>query len=303
MTRADDDSWDLASSVGATATMVAAGRAVASRDPKELINDPFAAPLVRAVGIDFFTRIADGELTVADLDPQSAPRVQANIDEVAVRTRFFDDHFAAATARGIRQAVILAAGLDARAYRLRWPDGTVVYEIDQPRVIEFKTRTLARLGAEPTAERRTVAADLRHDWPAALTAAGFDPAAPTAWIAEGLLIYLPPDAQDRLFDDIDALSAPGSAVATEYVPALRDFDPDKARAATAEFRRHGLDLDMPSLIYHGERHHPAQYLTAEGWQMAEVSRSDLFVRYGLPAPDPDPDDPLGEIIYVSGDKP
>src|SRR5690606_6950518 len=121
MTRADDDSWDLASSVGATATMVAAGRAVASRDPNGLINDPFAAPLVRAVGIDFFTRIADGELTVADLDPQSAPRVQANIDEVAVRTRFFDDHFAAATARGIRQAVILAAGLDARAYRLRWP--------------------------------------------------------------------------------------------------------------------------------------------------------------------------------------
>ena len=123
-------------------------------------------------------------------------------EQIAVRTRYFDDFFAEATAAGIRQAVILASGLDTRAYRLDWPDGTVVYEIDQPQVIEFKTRTLADLGAAPSADRRTVGIDLRDDWPAALRAAGFDPTQPTAWIAEGLLVYLPPEAQDRLFDNI-----------------------------------------------------------------------------------------------------
>jgi methyltransferase (TIGR00027 family) len=226
--------------------------------------------------------------------------VQANIDEMAVRTKFFDDYFEAATAGGIRQAVILASGLDSRAYRLAWPDGTVVYEIDQPEVIEFKTRTLEDIGAAPTAQRRTVPIDLREDWPAALRAAGFDAGAPTAWCAEGLLIYLPPEAQDRLFDDIDALSEPGSAVATEFVPGMRDFDPEKARAATAEFRRQGLDIDMPSLIYHGERQSAAEYLTAKGWRMDSTPRSELFARYGLAVPDLGEDDPMGEIVYVSG---
>ncbi|BBX94516.1 class I SAM-dependent methyltransferase [Mycolicibacterium boenickei] len=303
MARTDGDSWDLASSVGATATLVAAGRAIASQDSHGLIDDPFAAPLVRAVGIDVFTKMVDGELSLemlGQLAPDAADRARANIDEMAVRTRFFDDYFIAAGKAGIKQAVILASGLDSRAYRLPWPDGTVVYEIDQPEVIEFKTRTLAGLGAEPTAERRTVPIDLRDDWPAALRAAGFDPAAPTAWCAEGLLIYLPPEAQDRLFDNIAALSAPGSAVATEFVPGLKDFDPEKARAATATFTQMGLNMDMPSLIYHGERHSAADYLNAKGWQMTGVVRSELFVRHGLPVPDRDENDPMGEIVYISG---
>ncbi|MDH6197821.1 methyltransferase (TIGR00027 family) [Mycobacterium frederiksbergense] len=303
MARTDDDSWDLASSVGATATLVATGRAIASRDAHGLIDDPFAAPLVRAVGIDVFTKMVDGELdldALAQLAPDAAGRARANIDEMAVRTRFFDDFFVSAAAGGIRQAVILASGLDSRAYRLPWPEDTVVYEIDQPQVIEFKTRTLADLGAAPTAHRRTVPIDLRDDWPAALQAAGLNPAEPTAWCAEGLLIYLPPEAQDRLFDNIAALSAPGSAVATEFVPGLKDFDPEKARAATATFSQIGLNLDMPSLIYHGERHSAADYLSAKGWQMTGITRSELFVRNGLPVPDRDENDPMGEIVYVSG---
>lgn len=218
MARAEGDSWDVASSVGATAAMVAAGRAVATRDPRGLIDDPYAAPLVRAVGIEFFTKVADGEFDMTELDPSSAAEMQARIDEMALRTRFFDDYFLASTAGGIRQVVILASGLDSRAYRLPWPDGTVVYEIDQPAVIDFKTSTLAGIGAEPTAERRTVAIDLREDWPAALRAAGFDSAAPTAWCAEGLLIYLPPEAHDLLFDNFTALSATGILVATDYLP-------------------------------------------------------------------------------------
>ena len=154
--RSESDSWDLATSVGATATMVAANRALASQ--AGLIDDPFAAPLVRAVGIDVYTRLVNGEIPVTDgtdFDPARMGR------GMAVRTRFYDNFFLDATRGGIRQAVIVAAGLDARAYRLPWPKGTVVYEVDMPDVIEFKTSTLRKLGAEPTAERRTVPVDFR----------------------------------------------------------------------------------------------------------------------------------------------
>ena len=302
MAREHGDSWDLASSVGATATMVATGRAIASTHEHGLIDDPFAAPLVRAVGIEAFTKMVDGELDLAALEafaPDVAARARANIDEMAVRTRFFDDYFAAAADSGIRQAVILASGLDSRAYRLPWPHGTVVYEIDQPEVIEFKTQTLAGLGAVPTAERRTVPIDLREDWPTALRQNGFDPSLPTAWLAEGLLIYLPPEAQDRLFDTIHDLSAPGSAVATEFVPELKDFDADRARDAAAGFQQLGLNMDMPSLVYHGERHSAADYLAAKGWQTTGIGRADLHTLHGLTAAVL-ADDPMREIIYISG---
>ena len=224
MPRAHDDEWDLASSVGATATMVAAGRAMATKDPRGLINDPFAEPLVRAVGLELFTKMMDGDLDLEAIENSSPVRLQAMIDGMAVRTRYFDDYFIDATDAGVRQAVILASGLDSRAYRLPWPAGTVVYEIDQPRVIDFKTTTLADIGAEPTATRHAVPIDLRADWPTALKAAGIDTTAPIAWLAEGLLIYLPPEAQDRLFDNITALSVPGSTIATEFVPGIVDFD-------------------------------------------------------------------------------
>ncbi len=232
MSRTDADSWDVASSVGATATMVAAARALASTEPNPLIDDPFAAPLVRAVGVDFFTKLADGEISARPIGAAYTAALMTTV--MAVRTKFFDDFFLTATgggnsttatdgnsnaaSDGVRQAVILASGLDSRPYRLPWPDGTVVYEIDQPKVIEFKTATMTDIGATPTAERRTVAIDLREDWPAALRRSGFDESKPTAWSAEGLLVYLPPEAQDRLFDHITALSAPGSQLATEFHP-------------------------------------------------------------------------------------
>ncbi len=302
MSRTHDDEWDLASSVGATATFVATGRALASRDPRGLINDPFAEPLVRAVGIDFFTKILTGELDMAAIESASPGRLQSMSDGMAVRTKYFDDYFINAARNGVRQAVILASGLDARAYRLPWPAGTVVYEIDQPRVIEFKTTTLAGIGAEPTATRRTIPIDLRADWPAALQAAGFDPAAPTAWLAEGLLIYLPPEAQDRLFDNITALSAPGSMIATEFVPGIVDFDAEQMREATSTFRQFGVDVDFPSLVYAGERNHVVDYLSGKGWDVEGVTRTELFVRNGIAVPDPQDDDPLGEIIFISGSR-
>ena len=302
MARTGDDSWDLASSVGATATLVAAGRAVASTDPRGLINDPFAAPLVRAVGIDFFTRMLDGQMDLSQFPNSSPERAQAMIDAMAVRTKYFDDYLTDSTAAGVRQAVILASGLDSRAFRLPWPAGTVVYELDQPDVVEFKTRTLAGIGAQPTATRRTIGIDLREDWPTALQDAGFDPAAPTAWLAEGLLIYLPPEAQDRLFDDLTALSAPGSTVATEYVPGIMSFDADKAREMSAPLRELGMDIDMTNLVYAGERSHVMEYLREKGWRVTGSPRDELFVRYGLDVPQIEDDGPLGDIVYVSAQR-
>ena len=300
MPRAHDDNWDLASSVGATATLVAAGRAMASKDPRGLINDPFAEPLVRAVGVDFFTKMMDGELDIEAIENTPLMRMQAMVDGMAVRTKYFDDYFIGATGTGVRQVVILASGLDSRAYRLPWPAGTVVYEIDQPQVIEFKTTTLAGIGAEPLTTRRTIPIDLRQDWPAALEAAGLDTTAPTAWLAEGLLIYLPPEAQDRLFDNITALSVAGSTIATEFVPSIIDFDADRVRAMSGSLRDHGVDVDMASLVYAGERNHVVDYLRAKGWDVEGVTRTELFRRQGIDVPAAEDDDPLGEIIFISG---
>ncbi|BBZ00642.1 putative S-adenosyl-L-methionine-dependent methyltransferase [Mycolicibacterium chitae] len=305
MARTDDDTWDLASSVGATATMVAAARAMATRAEPAVIDDPYAAPLVEAVGIEFFARLARGELTAAELDGGDSPVGMSRFaDGMAARTRFFDDFFAAAAEAGIRQAVILASGLDARGYRLAWPTGTVLYEIDQPEVIEFKTTTLAGLGAQPRVDLRTVAIDLRADWPAALTAAGFDPAAPTAWIAEGLFGYLPPEGQDRLLDQISALSAPGSRLAAEGVPSQADADEDETRermqASADRWREHGFDIDFSALVFLGDRADVTSYLQAHGWSTTAATANDLLVRYGMQRLDAD--EGFAAVTYVSAEK-
>lgn len=307
MARTENDTWDLASSVGATATMVAAARAMATTADNALINDPFAEPLVRAVGVDFFTRLVTGELRPEDLDSDSETvGMQRMTDNMAVRTKFFDEFFLTATQAGIRQAVILASGLDSRAYRLAWPAGTTVYEIDQPDVIEFKTKTLAELGAEPTAKRRTVAMDLRYDWPSALIEEGFDPNQPTAWSAEGLLGYLPPAAQDRLLDTITELSAPGSRIALESVPNVNPADHEKAiermRDASERWRDHGFDLDFAELVYLGDRNEAAAYLGDHGWELTRNSVKELFAANGLPPMDEKAEEVgnFGELQYVSG---
>ncbi len=281
MRRADADSWDIASSVGATATMVAAARAIAGREPDALIDDPFAEPLVRAVGLDFFTRMLDGEFS----EVQDDGATQLITAVMAVRTRFFDDFFLESTESGIRQAVILASGLDARAYRLPWPTGTVVYEIDQPKVLEFKNSTMASIGAQPTATRRAVSIDLREDWPTALRDNGFDDSRPTAWSAEGLLVYLPPDTQDRLFDDIAALSAPGSRLATEYHPDAGASMGQRAEAFRERWQKHGFDLNPGDLFYPGERNPVVDYLTIHGWQVTARNRPEMFAEYGREFPD------------------
>ena len=283
MTRTEGDTWDLASSVGATATMVAAARAVATRRPSPVITDEFAEPLVRAVGVDLFTRLAVGDLEADDVEKGvNFPRM---VDIFAARTRYYDYYFADASCAGVRQVVIVASGLDARPYRLSWPAGTTVYEIDQPEVIEFKTATLSQLGAVPAAEHRTVGIDLRDDWPAALQAAGFDPTAPTAWLAEGVLIgFLPPEAEVRLLDNVISLSAPGSRFAADF-GSLNQGSPEsleQSRIAAEGWRRQGLDLDIAGLAYPGDHTDVAAHLQDHGWEATRSGLNDLLVAAGLP---------------------
>ncbi|OBH72497.1 SAM-dependent methyltransferase [Mycobacterium intracellulare] len=305
MPRTDNDTWDLATSVGATATMVAAARAIATNADNPLIEDRFAEPLVRAVGVDFFTRWVSGDLVAADVDDhESGWKLEHMPAAMAARTRFFDSFFQAATQAGIRQAVILASGLDARAYRLAWPADMTVFEIDQLQVIEFKAATLAELGAAPQAELRTVSVDLRNDWPKALVDAGFDKSRPTAWIAEGLFGYLPPEAQDRLLDNITALSADGSRLACEAIPDMSEVDTEKAhemmRRATAKWREHGFDLEFGDLGYQGERSDVAAYLDNLGWRSVGVQMSQLLADFGLDSiPQTNDSVSVADTVYFS----
>ena len=288
--RRDGDTWDLATGVGATATAVATSRALATR--AGIIDDRWAEPLVRAVGETHFLDILDSAA-----EPPDQHRMTLGM---ALRTRFFDDFLRDAATAGIRQVVILAAGLDARAYRLAWPAATVVYDVDQPGVVAFKSSTLSALGAVPTADVRAVGIDLREDWPAALRAAGFDDTATTAWIAEGLLMYLPADAQDRLFDHITALSPAGSRLATEFMPSMDAFT-DADDDGESRWRRMGFSDDLAGLVYGGERSHVVEYLEGSGWRVAGRPVGELFEDYRIEQPDDDMSEKFEGFQYISAE--
>jgi methyltransferase (TIGR00027 family) len=284
--RTDDDTWDIATSVGSTAVMVAAARAAETERRDPLICDPYAKVLVAGAGIGAWEFMLDDEFVakVADVDAEAAAVFEHMGAYQAVRTHFFDAFFTDAVAAGIRQIVILASGLDSRAYRLQWPAGTTVYEIDQPKVLEYKSATLDKHGVAPTAVRREVPMDLRFDWPNALRQAGFDATLPTAWLAEGLLMYLPAEAQDRLFEHITALSAPDSRIAAETM----GVQADQRRAQMRErFERiaaqFGMEstLDVQELIYSdADRADVAVWLAEHGWASTATSSQDEMRRLG-----------------------
>ncbi|WP_144207485.1 class I SAM-dependent methyltransferase [Mycobacterium tilburgii] len=286
--RTHDDTWDIKTSVGSTAVMVAAARAVETEQPDPLIRDPYARLLVSNAGAEvLWGAMLDLEVVakIEAIDKESAARIQHIRGYQAVRTHFFDTYFADAVAAGIRQVVILASGLDSRAYRLDWPAGTTVYEIDQPQVLEYKSSTLAESGATPSADRREVAIDLRDDWPSALRATGFDPTQRTAWLAEGLLIYLPAEAQDKLFTLITELSPAGSRVSAETAPKHSD----ERRELMRELFRKVADaigfeqeyVDVSELMYCDEhRADVADWLNEHGWRATSQNSVDEMERMG-----------------------
>ncbi|OBK19980.1 class I SAM-dependent methyltransferase [Mycobacterium asiaticum] len=277
--RSDDDQWDIVSGVGYTALIVAAWRALHTIGQQPLVRDDYAELFIEAS--------ADPYLNGLLANPGTSEHESAFPRLYGVQTRFFDEFFDAACEAGIRQAVIVAAGLDSRAYRLDWPTGTTVFEIDLPKVLEFKTQVLAERGARPKAERREVAADLRTDWPAALVAAGFDPQSPSAWSLEGLLPYLTSKAHQALFAGIGELSAAGSRLAIGALGSRLDHD----QLAELEESHPGVnvagDIDFSSLTYENPTD-PTDWLAADGWAIEPVRNTlDLQAGYGLTPPEVD----------------
>lgn len=278
MPRTDDDTWDPATGVGMTATFGAVVRAVGTN--KGLLDDPFAERLVRAAGVHYFTQMVENELYSDDDNANSVTK--GLIAVLGVHTRFLDDYLADAGRAGIRQVVLLGSGFDTRPYRLWWPPGTTVYELDQPAVIDFKSDVLHGLGAELSASRRAIGVDLRQDWPAALYRVGFDAAQPAVWIAENLLVgYLPPDGQDRLLRDVTAASAPGSRFAADHIPTWNPLLLEAGRGFVDRWRQFGLDIDLAELVYQGEYRHVPSNLADRGWQPVERKVADLFAAIGM----------------------
>lgn len=282
--RTERDTWDITTSVGSTALFVATARALEAQKPDPLAVDRFAEVFCRAVGGPA-ADVLDGKAPEHPL--KTADFGEHFVNFQAARTKYFDEYFGRAAEAGVRQIVVLAAGLDSRAYRLPWPDGTTIFELDQPQVLEFKREVLAEHGAKPHAERREVAVDLREDWPQALRDSGFDPGKPSAWIVEGLLIYLPATAQQQLFTGLDALAAPGSHAAIEDGAPL---PPDEFAAKVEEERAAAAEGDQRlffQLVYN-EQFAPAdQWLGARGWTANPTPLADYLRQVGRPVPGPD----------------
>jgi methyltransferase (TIGR00027 family) len=254
--------------VGRTAVGVAALRALESRRPDRLFDDPYAAAFFETGRSVLPDRPGDnglGTLFAA---------------QVAIRTRFYDEYLLNG---GCTQVVLLAAGLDARAFRLAWPPGVRLFELDLPEVLAFKDDVLAARGAEPSCDRIAVPADLREDWASALRAAGFDPHVPTAWLAEGLLVYLSFEDADRMLTTVSGLSAPGSRVSFEHRTAAT---PDSllARARATPGGEHVTRLWKGGL---GDR--APEWLRDHGWEPATVTRAELAAAYGRADDDGTPD--------------
>jgi methyltransferase (TIGR00027 family) len=295
--RTENDSWDIKTSVGSTALFVAAARALEAQKPDPAAVDPYAEVFCRAVGGEWADLLDGG----APDHPLKTEFGEHFVDFQGVRTRYFDMYFQTAAAAGVRQIVLLAAGLDSRGYRLPWPAGTVVFELDQPRVLEFKREALAAHGDVPTAERREVAVDLRNDWPQALRDNGFDPSKPSAFIAEGLLIYLPATAQHQLFAGIDSLAAPGSHLALEESVPLES---DVFEAKREEELAGGDDRTFFTLVYN-EQHAPAhEWFGSRGWSAVATPLPYQLRSLGRPVADPDSESGVmtGNISLVSAIK-
>jgi methyltransferase (TIGR00027 family) len=286
---AEPAGWDIVSGVGVTALGVAAMRAVEGHHAEPLVRDPYAAAFVAAAGQ--LPRPMPVSPEEAAADPDLLWPGMAHY--IAVRSRFFDDFFAAAAGAGLRQAVILAAGLDTRAFRLDWVPGATVYEIDAPMVLAFKDSVLAGQGAAARCDRRTVTADLRADWLTPLREAGFDPATPTAWLAEGLLPYLTDEAIDLLLGHVHELSAPGSLITADHMPGGSSAIGESLTRGVAS----GADEELTTIWIAGQQHDPASWLLAHGWTTSVSRASRVASAYGRPMTDLQPENlPVMQLI-------
>ena len=243
--------------VGGTGLTVAAVRAQETARPDRLFADPLAAAFAAAGGLDPHA-------------PQGGRRAAALRVWVVGRTVFLDSLLARASQQGCRQVVLLGAGFDTRAFRVPWPPGTRCFEVDTPDVLGPKDEVLAAAHAESACERVVVPCDLRDDWPAALRAAGLDPARATAWIAEGLLVYLSAADVDRLLATVTGLSAPGSWLGLTMT--TRDAD-ELADTRLATLRQSRAPDD------------PVGWLAGHGWAADVSDLREVLRAHGRPLPE------------------
>ncbi len=246
--------------VSRTAVGVARIRAAEARRPDPLFDDPWAQAFVDAS--PSAAEAARGEAT-----EEVRRRL---VEQVSIRTRFYDDVLRGAAAAGLRQVVLVAAGFDTRAFRLGWPAATRLFEVDLPAVLEFKETVLARDDAAATCDRRVVPADLTEDWSPALAAAGHRTGEPTAWLVEGLLVYLDARAVEELLGAVTAMSAPGSRLACE-----RDNS-----AGIARLRDVAGEHAAVSLWQGGLPDGAAAWLGGHGWQLRAHDLEAVGASYG-----------------------
>jgi methyltransferase (TIGR00027 family) len=239
---------------GMNAVGAAAVRAAESRRGDRLFADPLADAFVAAAGRPWRFPAED--------EAAAAPFWTMMADTVVVRTRFFDEYLARAYATGVRQVVVLAAGLDARAYRLESPHGARLWEVDRPDVIGFKEQVLTAMGSRPACRRMSLGADLRDDWPSMLLRGGFHPDQPTAWLVEGLLVYLTAAESDVLLGRIGELSAPGSRLGLS-VSSQAMLDP-KAKPAVLDSLG-DYSVKVGATWRSGFAAEPTEWLAGHGW--------------------------------------
>ncbi|PRY40434.1 SAM-dependent methyltransferase [Umezawaea tangerina] len=281
--------------VGLTALMVAAARAIETHRPDTLATDAYAEHFVRAA-----TTSAGWPLHPDDVPHGDANPLWGRLARYfGLRTRVLDDHLLDTTRTGIRQVVILGAGLDSRAYRLDWPPGVAVYELDQPGVLAFKQNVLADLQATPRTTRTTIPVDLRDNWAASLLATDFTPALPTAWLAEGLLLYLSSTEETDLITTVDHLSPPGSTLAYEVKPGHEL--PSVRLNPLYAYTSHHLGLDLLALFNQDHRPDSTTTLTQAGWTTTAHTPFDYTRLHGR-GPTPEPNDPLARNQWVFATK-
>lgn len=254
--------WSTMKGVGATALLTAATRALETERTGGLLSDPWARSLA---GDEGFALLGLGAV---------GPKAANGSPLYVVRHRFLDDFLTELTTNSdVRQVVLLAAGLDTRAFRLDWPASTRVFEVDQPEVFDHKNNVLDAQGATPRCERHVVAADLREDWPSTLLSAGFELERPTVWVAEGLVFYLAEAAVHRLLDDTFRLSVPGSYLAADIMSATP--------GPPQEFKDLFASLDAPFVFATDD---PAGLLVGHGWDAEAIPFAEVGRRIGIEFP-------------------
>lgn len=281
--------WDIVTGVGITALGVAAGRAMETHRDGGLVSDPYAEAFVEAAAppTPMPTRLED-------TDDREVPW-RSMSDYMGVRSRYFDDYLGDTSRAGIGQVVLLAAGLDVRAYRLDWPDGTTVYELDAPKVLSFKNDVLAAQGAHPRADRRVVAVDLREDWPKVLQESGFDRSVPSAWLAEGLLPFLPNVAKERLCRFVTDLSTPGSRFEVEHIDDVRGMMQEESSQRARDL----FGVDIESLWPDDGPFDPAAWLAANGWNVDVERSADVAERFGRTLESPNGDSARSSMFITA----